>query len=502
MRLSLWIAALAILLCAAGTTQAQRTATAPSSAPATTPDPDDRAPVAFKTDVKPWTGDLEAMLNRRIVRVVAPYSRTLYYTDRGRERGLAVELVRDFERHLNKKYAKKLGRRPLTFYVFPATREEMLQEVAAGLADIAVGNLTITDERLQLVDMVVLDPKAKVREVLLSGPQSTPLDGVESLSGRTVHVRKSSSYYQSLVALNERFRREDKLQVKLSLVPDSLEDEDLMELLNAGLMDAIVVDDWKAKMWTAILPKIVVQTDIVLRDDGQVGWAIRKGSTQLGAELRGFFDGWVKTSGVEPYRLQAALKRMKQVRDPARENSEQKRFNDLLALFKTYGSQYDFDPLMLVAQGYQESQLDQSRRSHAGAIGVMQLMPATGASMKVGDVKQIEPNIHAGAKYMNHLMERYFADASFRDQDRTLFAFAAYNCGPGNIAKARAEAVKRGLDPNRWFNHVEIVIADRIGMETTTYVRNIFKYYVAYKLLEDMQAQVALARENMVFDGP
>jgi membrane-bound lytic murein transglycosylase MltF len=168
-----------------------------------------------------------------------------------------------------------------------------------------------------------------------------------------------------------------------------------------------------------------------------------------------------------------------------------------VALFEKYGGQYDFDPLMLAAQGYQESTLDQSKRSHVGAIGVMQVMPATGKELKVGDINEIEANIHAGTKYMDQLMSRYFKDADFREQDRTLFAFAAYNAGPGNIRKMRAEAERRGLDPNRWFNHVEIVTAEKIGMEPTTYVRNIFKYYVSYKLTEEARLQAEKLKQQV-----
>jgi membrane-bound lytic murein transglycosylase MltF len=152
---------------------------------------------------------------------------------------------------------------------------------------------------------------------------------------------------------------------------------------------------------------------------------------------------------------------------------------------------------MLAAQGYQESQLNQDAKSHVGAIGVMQIMPATGAELKVGSIHEIENNIHGGTKYMDHLMTRYFKDAKFSDQNRTLFAFARYNAGPGNIIKMRNEAVKRGMDPDKWFNNIEIVVSERIGQETTTYVRNIFKYYVAYKLTTEAQEAARKARAQI-----
>jgi len=311
-----------------------------------------------------------------------------------------------------------------------------------------------------------------------------------------VHVRKASSYYDSLQVLNERFKKDGKPEIQLILVPDSLEDEDMMEMLDAGLIELMVVDDWKAHMWSIVLPKTKVRTDLVLRADAKTGWAIRKESPKLRAEIDDFFRNWAMKQGVADYRMNSYMKRVKELKDPTA-SADYKRFRETLALFEKYGNKYNFDPLMLAAQGYQESQLNQNAKSAVGAIGVMQVMPATGEQMKVGDIKVTESNIHAGAKYMDQLMTKYFADANFSEGNRPLFAFASYNCGPGNVSKARKEADRRNLDPDKWFNNVELIIAQQVGTETTTYVRNIYKYYVAYRLLLDAQEEAGKARRQM-----
>ena len=156
---------------------------------------------------------------------------------------------------------------------------------------------------------------------------------------------------------------------------------------------------------------------------------------------------------------------------------------------------------MLAAQGYQESRLDQNAKSHVGAVGVMQIMPTTGAQLKVGDITVTESNIHAGAKYMDQLMTKYFVDAKFSETNRALFAFASYICGPGNVSKMRKLAAQRNLDPDKWFNKVEIVTSEKIGGETTTYVRNIYKYYVAYKLTVEHAELQQKAKEQMKKGG-
>ena len=444
---------------------------------------------------KPWTGDFDAMLERRVIRVLAPYSRSLYFVDKGRERGITAELARDFERYVNRKYAKRLGKRPLTVFLIVTTRDRLLPDLAAGLGDIAAGNLTVTPAREKVADFVAPADRAGVNELLVTGPSSPPVATLDDLAGRTVHVRKASSYYESLLALNEKLKAAGRKPVQIVLVPDALEDEDMMEMANAGVLQAIVVDDWKARIWAQVLPKLTVHDDVVLRSGGRTGWAIRKDSPKLAAEIDDFYVKFAKKQNVVDVRLARYMKQIRQIHDPTM-SAEYRRFEATIALFRKYGNQYHFDPLMLAAQGFQESGLDQDAKSHVGAIGVMQVMPQTGAELKVGDIRVIEPNIHAGAKYLDTLMKG-FPDAHFDEANRTLFAFASYNCGRGNVAKARREAQKRGLDPDRWFNNVEVVVAERVGMETTTYVRNIYKYYAAYRLIADARNAVATARGDV-----
>lgn len=440
-----------------------------------------------------WLGDFQQMLDKTLIRVLVPYSRTFYFHDKGEAKGLAADVVREFERHINTKYRKQLKRRPVTVVIVPTTRDHLLLDLEQGLGDIAVGNLTITDDRLQSVDFIA-HPNRLLSERVLIGPMSVPVNSLDELSGERVHVRPSSSYYQSLLAINQQFASRGKEPVKIMLVPDAVEDEDLMEMLNAGVVSLIIVDDWKAKIWAQVLPKIQV-TDVSIRQSGHSGWAIRKNSPQLHAEVDEFFAKFLE----KQHLLEAETIRFnRQIRQIANNtgNQEWQRFELMQQLFEKYGQHYAFDPLMLAAQGYQESQLKQEKRGPSGAIGVMQVLPSTASALKVGDIKQLEPNIHAGAKYLDALMSQYFADADFQGDNRTLFSFASYNAGPGKIKRMRKIAEERGLDPNRWFNHVELVVAEKVGWETTTYVRNIYKYYAAYKLqleVEEQQKQ-ALAR--------
>ena len=450
----------------------------------------------LKTSSPVLTGDLQAILERRMVRVLVPSSRTLFFVDRGHERGVTADVVRAFEQFLNEKYKKRLGKRPLTVALLPTPRDQLFSGVAEGLGDIAAGNITITESRQTQVDFVTQTGRNTMTEVVVTGPASPSVSSLENLSGRTVEVRRSSSYAESLEALNVRLASQGLPPVNMLYLPEVLEDEDLMEMLDAGLLELIVVDAWKARIWAQVLPQIRVREDLTVRDNQPVGWAIRKGSPELAADLAQFFARTSRNWGGFDSRIASFQRRIKHLVKSER-SEERRRFEATRTLFEKYGLRYGFDPLMLTAQGFQESRLRQEARSHRGAVGVMQLMPSTGAEMKVGDIRTLEPNIHAGVKYMNQLVTRYFADASFDSQNRALFAFASYNAGPGAIARLRREAGRRRLDPDRWFDQVELVVAERIGIETTTYVRNVYKYYVGYSLMVEAEERRRSSREEM-----
>jgi len=427
-----------------------------------------------------WSGDFDGMLERRLVRVAVPYGRTLFYHDRGRERGLTVDSVRKFEEFLNKKYKKDLKRRPITVVLIPTTRDQLIPALLDGRADIAAGNITITEARKAQVDFSV--PVAKpFSEIIITGPGAPTLNTLDDLAGQEVFVRPATSYYESLTALNDRFKAAGKTPMTLTLLPDPIEDEDKLDMINAGLLQISVIDEWLADVWAPILPKVVARKDLVLRSGGEVAWAFRKGSPKLQAEVDDFITNVVRKYGLVVSNLKSFSAKLRKTQN-SKAGKDWQRFQQLVELFRKYGDQYSFDYLLLTAQGYQESQLDQSKRSPVGALGIMQLMPATGKEMKVGDIRQAEANVHAGAKYMDQLMETYFPDADLSEETRTLFAFAAYNAGPGRLAKLRKVAAEQGYDPNKWFNNVEWVVADKVGQEPVTYVRNIYKYYVSYKL--------------------
>jgi membrane-bound lytic murein transglycosylase MltF len=461
--------------------------------------PSEELTIQHEEIMKPWQGDLDSMIDRGQIRVLVVYSKTNYFVDKGTQRGATYDAFRLVEEDLNKKLLKekKLKQKHLKVRVvfIPVARNELLPHLAAGKGDIAAANLTVTPERQKLVDFT--SPViSNVSEVVISGPASPAPASLDDMAGKQVFVRKSSSYYESLLALNQRFAAAKKPAMIIKEAPEALEDEDLLEMLNAGLIPMIIVDKHKADFWKQVFPKIQVHDDIAVRTGGHTAWATRKNSPQLQAFLNDFLARQGTHTETGSRILKRYLKNAKYVKDAASE-TERRKFLALVDFFRKYGDRYDVDWLLMAAQGYQESQLNQNARSPVGAIGVMQVMPATGKDLAVGDITKAEPNIHAGIKYMRWMIENYYGDEPMTKLDKALFAFASYNAGAGRVSQLRREAAKRGLDPNVWFHNVEYVAAEKIGAETVTYVSNIYKYYIAYKLVMEAREEKAQAAEQL-----
>ena len=443
---------------------------------------EDVQPLSIDLKATSWTGDLDALASHRAIRVLVPYSKTLYFVDLGGvQRGISYDFMHAFEDALN----KKLQRTELRIHVvfIPASRDHLIPMLVAGQGDVVAANLTVTPDRSRIVDFVT--PAASgVKEIIVTGANAPPLHSLDDLAGQQIYVRSSSSYYQSLVMLNASLRARKLAPIRLRAAPEQFETEDLLEMVNAGLVPIVVADDYLARFWRQVYPNLTVRDDLVLRSAGDIAFAIRKNSPQLKAELDAFTATHREGTLFGNVTLQKYLQQTRWAKN-AVSDEELKKFNTMVTLFKKYGEQYRINWLLMAAQGYQESQLDQARRSGVGAIGVMQLMPATGRQMEVGDITELDANIHAGVKYVRFMVDTYYKNEPMDELDKVLFAFASYNAGPERIRSLRKEAAARHLNPNVWFDNVERVAAEHIGRETVQYVSNIYKYYIAYSLVQD-----------------
>jgi membrane-bound lytic murein transglycosylase MltF len=431
-------------------------------------------------------GDFDAMRERRIIRVLTVFAKGLYFLDGADQRGATYEMVKMFEEEINERF--DTGNLKIHVLLIPVTRDRLFTGLVDGYGDIAAANLTITPEREALVDFG--DPLLTgVDEVVVTGPAAPPLESLDDLAGLELPVRPSSSYYDSLVELNGTLQAAGQPEVVLEPVAEHLEDEDLLELVNAGLLPFVVVDSHKANFWAQIFDDITVRDDLTLRTDGEIAWAFRQDSPELREVVNAFVETHRQGTLLGNIFLNRYLRSTNWV-DNSLNAVELDRFQSMIDLFQQYAGTYEFDWLLVAAQAYQESKLDQSLVSPVGAIGVMQLMPDTAADPNVGipDILELEPNIHAGVKYLRFVRDRYFADDAVDELNAALFSFAAYNAGPARVARLRRQAGEMGLDPNVWFRNVEVAAAKAIGRETVQYVSNIYKYYTAYRRIAETLA--------------
>lgn len=434
---------------------------------------------------KTATDDLPAIRKRKQLRVLVTYSRTDFvFLDKGHLKGLQIELLNEYEKVLNRGIKNEVDKTQIV--LVPTTFDRLLPDLIEGKGDVAAALLTITPEREKQVDFATGAAMMIDELVVAHKSLGGDIEKVEDLAGRELYVLRNSSYAEHLRDLNTGFKEKGLKPIRIKQADAHLLSEDIMEMVNAGVVPITVVDSYKAKLWAKVLPDIQVLEDVKVKANNSVGWAVRKNNPKLLKSLRAFTRKAGKGTLIGNTLFNRYFKNTRWIKNPAAED-ERSKVRAVIEVFKKYADKYDFDVLALTAQAYQESKLDNGRRSHRGAVGIMQMLPSTAADPHVGikDIHSLENNIHAGVKYLAFLRDHYFSDPQISAENRLAFSWAAYNAGPGKVRKMRKKAKTMGLDPNVWYGNVELAAAKIVGRETVRYVRNIFKYYIAYSLVQD-----------------
>jgi membrane-bound lytic murein transglycosylase MltF len=419
------------------------------------------------------------MIERHEIRALVVYSRSAFFYDKGQPRGIAFEALREFETFINQKFNTGALKVQVTF--LPTPYEDLEKSLLEGKGDLIALGVAVTPERQQHVEFTV--PVATgITQVVVTGAGGPALNRLDDLGGKEVYVNPFTVQYGLLQQLNETLKQQGKPQVKLKAADPNLGEEDLLEMANAGLIKITVGNSLRAEFWSKVFNHITVHPNLTLGGQEDLAWVLRKNSPKFKAVLDEFVEGHRVGTSFGNTVLRRYLRDTKWVKNPTSQD-EMKKFRAYVKLFKKYGSEYDFDYLMLMAQGYQESMLNQNLRSHRGAVGVMQVIPKSAAAspINITNVNNPDNNIRAGAKMLRSIQDVYLK-GDIDPLNKTLLAFAAYNAGPTRISRLRKQASAEGLDPDKWFGNVELVVAKEVGQETVHYVGNIYKYYVAYKL--------------------
>ena len=433
--------------------------------------------------VEEHTHDLPEMLKTRRIRVLTTYNFTNYFFHKGQTFGFEHSNMEEYRKFLMK--GKGRNELQVDFFYFPVPHDILIEALNRGFGDIVAANLTIIPERSQEVDFT--EPYLwGVKEILISRKGDEKIEKLEDISGKKVHVRGGSSYETSLQKLNLEFEKKNLKPVRIETLPGLFGTDGIIEMVDSGLIDYTIADSHLASLASKIFPDIHAHEKIVFNPDVRFGWMVRKNNPKLKASLNQF------AATVKKGTLLGNMFYNRYFKDNPwqRKGLSQEDLKQLASykqIAKKYCDKYDLDWLLLAALAYQESRFDSKARSQAGAVGLIQMLPSTGKDMGFKDISSPENNLHAGAKYLRWIMDRYFNEENISTDDRIRFALAAYNAGPANIQRSRALAEKMDLDGKQWFNNTELGVIREVGFEPVHYVRNINKYYLAFRIATAMQ---------------
>jgi membrane-bound lytic murein transglycosylase MltF len=439
-------------------------------------------PIGFKRD----TGDLDVMLKRRLIRALVIINPIGFFYDKGMPKGAMYETLDAFQKFANQKF--KTGKLPITVAFIPMRADQIEKALTEGAGDIVAYGVVVTPEREKQV--VFSTPfLTDVKQIIVTGSDFGAAVTLQDLGGKEVYVNPLTTYYQNLQMANETLKKSGKTPISIKAADKNLTDDDLVQMVNAGLIPATVTIQQRADLWSQVLPNVHPHPDLVIASGQNLALAIRRNNPQLKQLVDEFMETHKIGSSFGNTLLRRYLQNTKWIKNST-SSAEMMKFQQNAAIFKKYAGEYDFDVLMIAAQAYQESLLDQSKKNPSGAVGIMQVIPkyAAASPINIPDVGTAETNIHAGVKMLRNMEDNYFKDPQIDRLNKTLFLFASYNAGPNRIAGLRKKAPGLGLDPNVWFGNVELVAAKEIGQETITYVSNIYKYYIAYTLAAEQNA--------------
>lgn len=431
--------------------------------------------ISLPTGLSRELGDLDGMVKRRRIRALIILNPIGFFYDKGTPKGAIYEALQEFQKFVNQKM--KTGKLPVTVVFIPMRADQVAKALTEGMGDLVANGIVVTPEREKLVAFST--PLIKdVKQVIVTGSDLASVSTLADLGGKEVYVNPITTYYQNLQAADDSLTKAGKTPIVIKAADKNLTDDDLIQMVNAGLIPATVTIEQRATLWSQVLPNLHPHPDMVIASGQSLAWAMRKDSPQLKQLVDEFLSTRSVGTSFGNTLLRRYLQNTKWIKNST-SSTELKKYQQNLEFFKKYAGQYDFDALMIGAQAYQESLLDQNKRNPSGAVGIMQVIPKYAAAppINIPNVDTAENNIQAGVKMLRNIEDTYFNDPAIDRLNKTLFLFASYNAGPNRIVRLRKEAPGLGLDPNVWFGNVELVAAKDIGQETVTYVSNIYKYY-------------------------
>ena len=418
--------------------------------------------------------DLASIRSSGELRVLDERGLAVLELAKGQSIGVEYQRMRAFEQYLNR---NARDGRALKLVIIPRAKDQLLAALQRGEGDlVAPGELINTPRASQLSASVAI--RRNVPMIIVARQGNRTYQNLEQLSGRSLALPAGSVAGEAVQAINQRLIESKRSPIVIEWVDPSLAIEDVLEMVQAGIFSVTAVEQPIAERWAKVMPKLRLDRHLKLGKDGAMRWYVRRDTPMLGASIDRFLKEY-RDPADQDAAFQRVYRRLYKVHYPLG-RIERQRLENVRPVLQRFASEHGFDWLTLAALAFKESTLNPAARGAGGATGLMQVTPAAARSVGVSNIAVLDNNVQASAKYLGMIRRNYFNSPQLNERERMAFVLAGYNMGPQRVQGLRAEARRRGLNPNQWFFQVERVAMEQLGMGVVSYVNSVNKYYLAY----------------------
>ncbi|MGW8465510.1 transglycosylase SLT domain-containing protein [Pseudomonas sp. CLCA07] len=418
--------------------------------------------------------DLAEIRSSRVLRVLVNQSRNSSGEVQGQAIGVEYHRLHAFEQYLN---GHARDGQEINLKIIPKAKDQLLGALQRG-----EGDLVAPGELLDLQPGYAVsssEPLASNIPLVLVGIKGERrYTRVEQLSGKTLALPNGSAAGDAVSQINSKLALHKLAPITIEWVDPSLAVEDVLEMVQGGIFHLTIVEQPIAERWGKILPKLRFDKQVQISEPGEEFWFVRRDASMLRASIDRFLTTYKKPSDQDVAFLRI-YRRLYQVHNPLAK-ADRQRLEKLRPVLQKHADAQGMDWLNLAALAFKESGLQPNARNSGGPTGLMQITPSAAQRVGVNNIQDLDANVQAGAKYLAMIRRKFFASPKLNERERMAFVLAAYNIGPERVQGMRAEARRRGLNPNQWFFQVERIAMEQVGMGPVSYVNSVNKYYLAF----------------------